>query len=137
MSRFETVQATLQAEIAKPYAYGSADCFFTGLAMIDALNGTDHVSDYRGRYKTLAGAQKALRADGHKSLVSFMEALLGIRIAPLQASIGDIGVIALPVEGKKRLAEHVGIHDGRGWWVKTEDGVRKFDSAQATAAYRT
>ena len=137
MSRFETVQATLQAEIAKPYAYGSADCFFTGLAMIDALNGTDHVSDYRGRYKTLAGAQKALRADGHKSLVTFFEVLGGPRIAPLQASIGDIGVIALPVEGKKRLAEHVGVHDGRGWWVKTEDGVRKFDSAQATSAYRT
>lgn len=137
MSRFETVQATLQAEFAKPYAYGSADCFFTGLAMIDALNSTDHVNDYTGRYKTLAGAQKALRADGHKTLVTFFEALGGPRIAPLQASIGDIGVIALPVEGKKRLAEHVGIHDGRQWWVKTEDGVRKFDSAQAVAAFRT
>lgn len=137
MSRFEIVQATLQCELSKPYAYGSADCFFTGLAVIDALNGTDHQATYKGRYKTLAGAQKALKAEGHKTLVSFFEALGGPRIAPLQAAIGDIGVVALPVPKRKRLAEHVGVHDGRRWIVKTEDGPRYFDSAQATAAFRT
>ncbi len=137
MSRFQVVSDTLKAELAKPYSYGSTDCFFTGLAMIDALNGTSLVATYQCRYKTLVGAQKALRAEGHKSLVSFFEAIGGPRIAPLQATFGDIGVIALPVEGKKRLAEHVGVHDGRQWVVKTETGTLTFDSAQALAAFRT
>lgn len=137
MSRFQIVADTLAAELAKPYAYGSTDCFFTGLATIDALKGTNFVVTYQGRYKTLAGAQRALRREGHKSLVSFFEALPIAQIAPLQASIGDVGVIALPVEGKKRLAEHVGVHNGRQWVVKTEEGTLNFDSAQALAAFRT
>jgi hypothetical protein len=33
MSRFEIVSDTLVEQLAKPYAYGSADCFFTGLAV--------------------------------------------------------------------------------------------------------
>lgn len=135
MSRFETVSLILDQEMAKAYAYGSADCYFTGLRAIDALTGTKHRETYKGRYKTLRGAQAALRKEGHKSLVSFFEALLP-RIAPLQAYIGDVGVIALPIEGSKRLAEHVGVHNGRQWVVKTETGPKVFDSAQAIAAFR-
>lgn len=137
MSRFQVVSDTLKAELAKPYSYGSTDCFFTGLRIVDAIRGTKHVNTYKNRYKTLVGAQKALRNDGHKTLTTFLEALSLSRIAPLQAIIGDIGVIALPVEGKNRLAEHVGVHDGRQWIVKTETGTLNFDSAQAQAAFRT
>jgi hypothetical protein len=135
MSRFETVCATLEAEMAKPYAYGIADCFFTGLAMIDALQGTDYQKTYAGRYTTLAGAQKALRQEGHKTLVTFFEGLLA-PCAPAQAYLGDICIIALPVPGKKRMAEHVGVHDGRRFIVKTDEGRKVFEYTDAIAAFR-
>lgn len=135
MSRFDAVCVTLEAELAKPYVYGTADCFFTGLAVIDALQGTNHTEAYSGRYTTLAGAQKALRTEGHKSLVTFFGGLLG-SCAPAQAYLGDIGIIALPVPKRKRLAEHVGVHDGRRFVVKTAEGKRSFEFAQAIAAFR-
>ena len=56
-------------------------------------------------------------------------------VSPLQARIGDIGVIALPLTNK-RDAEHVGVHTGRAWAVKTEDGLRTFDVIRAKAAFR-
>ncbi|PLU06715.1 DUF6950 family protein, partial [Sinorhizobium medicae] len=40
MNRFRIVEATLTRELAKPYAYGSADCFMLGCAVIDALTGS-------------------------------------------------------------------------------------------------
>ena len=137
MTRFEIVDMALQQEFAKPYRYGVSDCFFTGLAVIDAVRGTSHVKTYAGRYKTLRGAQTALRREGYETLVAFMAALLGRRIAPLLAHTGDIGIISLPIVGKPgRMAEHVGVHTGRQWVVKAEEGIRLFDSAQAVAAFR-
>jgi hypothetical protein len=103
--------------------------------LIDAVQGTDHVETYRGRYKSLAGAQKALRNEGHKTLVSFFEGLLG-PTAPAMAHLGDLGIVSLPIEGSKRMAEHVGIHDGRMFVVKTEEGVKRFPFTAAIAAFR-
>jgi hypothetical protein len=122
-------------QLAKPYAYGSADCFFTGLAVIDAVQGTDHRSTYADRYTTLIGAQRALRKEGHDSLVSFFATLVE-KIAPAMAHLGDLGIVSLPVEGSKRMAEHVGVHDGRMFVVKTEDGVKRFPFTAAIAAFR-
>lgn len=137
MTRFETASSVLERELAKPYAYGRSDCFLMGMAMVDALRGTDHRKAYAGRYKTLRGAHGVLKRSGHDTLAELMEALLGTRIAPLQAHIGDVGIIALQVEGSKRIAEHVGVHDGRQWVVKAEDGPMYFGSAHAAAAFRS
>lgn len=139
MSRFEIVSAILEREFAKPYGHvyseTSSDCFFTGLANIDAVRDTDLCRKYKGRYKTLIGAQRALKREGHTSLVSFFEAILE-PIAPLQAYIGDVTIVSLPVEGKERMAEHVGIHTGAKIWVKTEAGRQEFIPSEAIAAFR-
>jgi len=135
MNRFKIVSDTLATELAKPYAYGEADCFFTGLAVIDAIQGTDHVGTYTGRYKTLRGAQTALRKEGHKTLVTFFGGLLS-QIQPAMAHLGDLGIVSLPMEGSKRMAEHVGVHDGRQFVVKTEEGVKRFPFTAVVAAFR-
>ena len=136
MSRFDIVDATLKSELPKPYALGQSDCFLMGMAMVDAIKGTDHVSFYQGRYNSLTGAKRVLRGDGHKDLASLLQALDLGRIAPLQAIMGDIAVIGVEVKGKKPVANHVGVHNGRGWVVKADSGVLNFDSAQAMAAFR-
>lgn len=140
MNRFDLVVITMQREFSKPYGHvysdNASDCFFTGLAMVDAIQGTDLRKTYEGRYKTLAGAQRALKKEGHTTLVSFFDALLE-QIAPLQAHIGDLAIVSLPVEGTNRMAEHVGIHTGNRVRVKTEAGAVEFSPAQAIAAFRT
>ena len=108
MNRFLIVEATLSRELAKPYAYGSADCFFLGLAVADALEGAVHSSKYAGSYSSLTGAQRALRRRGHKSLVSFFGALFPA-CAPAAARFGDLVILRLS-DG----AEHVGAQQRAG-----------------------
>lgn len=139
MSRFNAVAATMVEEFNKPYGHvysdDASDCFFTGLAVVDAVRGTELRKTYKGRYKTLLAAQRALKKEGHDSLVSFFAGHLE-QIAPLQAYIGDLAVVSLPVEGKDRMAEHVGIHTGKSICVKTEAGKVEFAPDQAIAAFR-
>ncbi|MEM6381079.1 MAG: hypothetical protein AAF739_00260 [Pseudomonadota bacterium] len=135
MSRFETVSHVLQAEFEKPYAYGVSDCFLTGLTVADAVRGSKLVGDFQGRYSTLRGAHRVLRNEGHTSLVTLFQGMFE-PIAPARAAIGDLGIYALPVEGSKRAAEHVGVHDGRNFRIKGENGPITFAYTQALAAFR-
>ncbi|MDX3929232.1 MAG: hypothetical protein QHC90_25950 [Shinella sp.] len=121
MNRFRIVEATLARELATPYAYGTpekSDCFMTGCALVDALEGTDLVSKYRGTYNSLAGAQRALRRRGFKSLVDFWSAELGRHaVGGAMARFGDLVILRL-ADG----AEHVGVCLGARFVTKTENG---------------
>lgn len=128
-NRFQVVEATLRAELAKPYAYGRSDCFMLGIAMIDALTGSDLRSIYDGCYSTLSGAQRALRRRGHKTLVTFFAAHLE-PVAPATAQIGDVVVIRLS-DG-----EHVGICLGVRFVTKTEHGRSSHTLGDCIAAFR-
>lgn len=132
MNRFRIVEATLSEELEKPYAYGSADCFFLGCAMIDALTGSEHVKKYAGSYDSLLGAQKALRRRKHKSLVTFFSSLLGQEpVGAAQARMGDIAVLVLP-DG----AEHVAICVGLRFTTKTPEGRQDFGLPEVVAAFQ-
>lgn len=126
------VDETLRAELAKLYAYGSADCFLLGCQMADALDmGRGLVSTYGGSYKTLMGAQRALRKRGCKSLVDLFARHM-TPCAPAQAALGDL--VILDVGG----AEHVGVCLSSTRFVtKTEAGPAYFGLGSVKAAFRT
>lgn len=131
MNRFRIVEATLNAELAKPYAYGSADCFFMGCAMIDALTGAETAKKYLGSYKTLAGAQRALRKRKHKSLVTFFSAELEQNPkGGAEARQGDLVILRLD-DG----AEHVGICIGLRFVTKTPSGRQDYGLGEVVAAF--
>jgi hypothetical protein len=129
MTRFEIVAATLSAEMAKPYEYGIADCFFLGIAMIDALAGSEHRKTYSKDYRTILGAQKALRKRGHKSLVTFFETIAQ-PCAPAAARLGDIVILQLGSH------EHVGICLGSRFVTKTDQGQSYHSLSDCIAAFR-
>ncbi|OHV81604.1 DUF6950 family protein [Rhizobium sp. LCM 4573] len=132
MNRFRIVEAALTAELAKPYVYGEGDCFFLGCAVVDALEGTSLVSKYRGAYKTLGGANRALRKRGHKSLVSFWAAELGREpIAAAEAQLGDLVILRLS-DG----AEHVGVCLGLRFVTKADKGRQDYGLSDVIAAFR-
>ncbi len=133
MTRYEIMMPVLEAERSKPYVYGESDCFFLGCQMADAFDYTRRMTaTYWGSYKTLAGAQKALRKRGHKSLTTFFASHLE-QIAPAAAQIGDIVVIL--VDG----GEHVGICLGASgrFETKTASGPAYFRVTDCIAAFRT
>ncbi|MDX1053553.1 DUF6950 family protein [Sinorhizobium medicae] len=131
MNRFRIVEATLARELAKPYAYGSADCFMLGCAFVDALTGSSLAGTYRGAYRTLAGAQRALRRRGHTSLVSFFAAELGQQPkGGAEARLGDLVILSL-ADG----AEHVGVCLGARFVTKTERGRSDHRLADVIAAF--
>jgi hypothetical protein len=129
MTRFEIVEATLKAEMAKPYAFGIADCFFLGISMIDALSGSNYRKKFAKAYRTLPGAQRALRRKGHKSLVPLFETLVE-RCAPAEARLGDVVILQLGPH------EHVGICLGTRFVTKTENGQSYHTLTDCIAAFR-
>lgn len=130
MSRFRILERIIAAEFAKLYEPGKADCFFFGLATIDALAGTALVTKYAGSYKTLAGAHKALVKRGHGSIADLFATHLE-RIGPARAALGDIVVLRLP-DG----AEHVAVCVGAKFLTKTAAGKSFHDLAECVAAFR-
>lgn len=130
MNRFRVVEATLNAELAIPYAYCSADCFHLGCSMIDALTGSSLVRTYSGAYRTLAGAQRALRRRGHSSLVTLLAEHVD-RVPPAEARVGDI-VVLLLADG----AEHCGVCLGGRFVTKTEAGRSDHALSDCIAAFR-
>lgn len=134
MNRFRIVEATLNAELAKPYAYGTpeqSDCFMMGCALVDALEGTQIARKYAGAYKTLAGAQRALRKRGFKSLIEFWAAELGRpSVGAAEARFGDLVILRL-ADGD----EHVGVCLGTRFVTKTEKGREDHGLSDVVAAF--
>ncbi len=129
--RYAVVRALLEAELARPYEYGTADCFLLGCRMADALDPELGIARlYGGAYTTFLGAQRALRKRGFKSLESLFEAHLE-RCAPARAHPGDLAILGL-ADG-----DHVGVCDGNGFVTKTPSGPARFGYGHARAAFRT
>lgn len=87
---------------------------------------------YWRSYKTLAGAQRALRKRGHKSLKSFFAEHLET-VPPASAQVGDIVVILID------NGEHVGVCLGASgrFVTKTADGPSYHRVGECLAAFRT
>lgn len=130
-TRFEIAQPVIEAELAKPYQYGVADCFFFGCRVADAFDPSRKmVETYSGSYRTLMGAQKALRKRGYKSLAHLFAEHLRL-CAASEAQFGDIAILQL-ADG-----EHVGLCVGASFITKTERGRSLHDLSAVKAAFRT
>lgn len=131
MSRFDTVSQAIEAELAKPYKYGVADCFMMGCAIIDSIKGTDFSKKYFRRYTTLSGAQKALHKEGCRNLVGFFRDVISLTQVPAgRCVIGDIGILDLGG------IEHVAVFTGNGFLTKTERGAGRFGIEVCKAAFK-
>ena len=89
------LRAFLAAQAEAPFAYGSADCGAFAGGAIEAMTGENPHAKVAGRYKTMAGALRALRRLGHKDHVAYTASLL-TEIDPLYAAFGDIAVVNSP-----------------------------------------
>ena len=128
--RFAIVAGIIAQEMAKPYVPGKSDCFFFGIRMADALDPALALeASYAGAYRTLAGAQRALRRRGFTSLVALFATHLEGCGAAL-ARPGDLGVILL-ADG-----EHVGVCVGEKFVTKTDRGQSFHEVGKIIAAFR-
>lgn len=120
--------AVIEEEMAKPYDYATSDCFKAACAVVDVLTGSSFRRDFGGRYRTLLGAQKALRKQGHTHLASFWAQHLP-QIEPARAQFGDIAVLSF--DGQDHAAVCVGM-----FWCRTPLGDRQFPLSAVQAAFR-
>lgn len=130
MTRFEIVSRVIEEEMAKPYEFGSADCFLLGCRVADALDPSRGMTaTYSGRYKTQKQAQRLLLKLGHRSLVGLLETHLE-PCGPALARMGDIVVVDR--DGEEHITicststRFIGkIETGRTWfWL--DDAVKAF-----------
>jgi hypothetical protein len=134
MNRFRIVESTLTGELAKPYDYGTperSDCFMMGCALVDALESMALSEKYRDAYRTLAGAQRALRRRGFRSLTDFWTVELARPpAAAAEARFGDLVILRL-ADG----AEHVGVCLGTRFVTKTAHGRADHSLADVVATF--
>lgn len=116
--------AYVSATERDPHAYGVHDCALDAADAVRAMTGIDYAAEFRGRYRSAAGAVRALRDRGRGSLEATLDAkfqpvAIGFaRRGDLALHEGAIGIVMGPfalflVEG---AAERVRVP--RGLWEK-------------------
>ena len=122
------LRSYLAAQAGAPFAYGSADCGAFAGGAIEAMTGENPHAALAGKYKTMAGALRALKRLGHEDHIAYAASVLN-EIDPLYAQFGDVAVVDSP-EGPALgvvIGAHIEIrtHEGRGV-VPLTDAVRAF-----------
>jgi hypothetical protein len=79
---------------------GLMDCALFGAGGVEALTGFDPAADLRGKYRSIEGGYRALKAQGFASHTDFAASLLE-PIHPAFAQAGDLAV--LPGDGGDAL----------------------------------
>lgn len=88
------------------------------------------VKRYSRKYRTLFGAQKALRKQGFSSLTELFETHLQ-KIGPASAQYGDLVILSYD------NAEHVGICVGEKFLTRDENGSVFRSLEDVVSAFRT
>lgn len=73
-----------------PFAYGVSDCALFSAGAVLAMTGVDLAAEWRGRYKTMRGGLRVLRASGHANHVALAAATFPATDLPTG---GDLAVI--------------------------------------------
>ena len=109
--------------IDRPWQRGNSDCFAAAADQLRGWFDIDPMERYRGRYRTLTGYLRIIRADGYKDA---MEAFCGELERRGWQSIQDgfddrdVGLIR-HYDGPRITASPAIFHDG-GWNIKTKQG---------------
>ena len=79
-----------------PFRLGKYDCGALAGGAIEAMTGENPHAKVAGKYKTMAGALRALKRLGHEDHVAYAASVLEELKNPLEATFGDIAVVDSP-----------------------------------------
>ncbi|RZI91204.1 MAG: hypothetical protein EOP15_01890 [Pseudomonas sp.] len=107
----------IKAALERPFSWGEFDCCIFAADCAVAVCGVDPAERYRGKYKTEAGAKRALKKT-HGSLDAAWDACF-VRVAPSFIQRGDVAVYEAP--GGRSMA----VYWANEFWATTELGVTR------------
>jgi len=107
----------IKAALERPFSWGEFDCCIFAADCAVAVCGVDPAERYRGKYKTEAGAKRALKKT-HGSLDAAWDACF-TRVAPSFIQRGDVAVYEAP--GGRSMA----VYWANEFWATTELGVTR------------
>ena len=111
-----------------PFAWGENDCCMWPADAVQAMKGIDVAEDVRGTYESARGATRVLvRLGGLPAAL----ARTGTPIAPLCATVGDIGLVTAGGE-----MEVGGVCMGDHWLVVAKNGLGQVPLSAALQAWR-
>ncbi|QPC87422.1 hypothetical protein GA830_12215 [Mesorhizobium sp. NBSH29] len=117
---------------AQPFAWGTFDCALFAAGAVNVMTGADIGADHRGKYKTLAGGLKRLKAAGFANHADYAASLFE-EIHPSHAQVGDIAAIKATDAGLYAL----GVVQGpRILFVRQEGGLGSVDLLTAERAFK-
>jgi len=121
--------ATAHVSIAPEW--GVSDCLMTAADAIEAVIGENPLAEFRGKYKTEAGAARKMRANGCENVKDVFETYLQLEpVNRLVARRGDVGVMVIN-------GEYVaGFICGTGFAVKQPNGLAFYPVTEIEQAYK-
>lgn len=124
------LQVEIEAHRREAFSWGARDCAL-GLAagVVEAMTGTDLRDGWRGKYRTAAGALRALRAAGYDGLGDAAAGVLP-EVHPAFARDGDLALIE---EGEIGA---LAVFNGGTLIVLTLDGLGVRERSAATRAFK-
>ena len=110
-----------------PFAWGSHDCCLWAADAVLAITGVDLAAAYRGTYACAAGAARLLQRLGGLAALGQQ---VGPAIAPLQATVGDVGLV------QRSDRQMLAVCCGAGWLVPGTAGLVLLQLDEALQAWR-
>lgn len=89
------LRAHLAARADEAFSLGQLDCGAFAGGAVEAMTGENPHAAVAGKYKTMAGALRALRRLGHADHVAYAASVL-TEIEPPYATFGDIAAVPTP-----------------------------------------
>jgi hypothetical protein len=123
---------TIEAHRRLPFAWDTGtDCAMFPADCVLAMTGEDLAAAFRGRYRTAAGAFRALKKAGHDDLASLVGSFLE-EIPVMKASAGDIAALNTDDE----FGCSLGVVVGETVAVRTPKGIGALHLNQMHRAFR-
>lgn len=115
------------------FLWGQHDCALFSAGAVEVMTGVDIGSEYRGKYKTLAGGLKLLKRKGFDNHAQLAASLFE-EIPVAMASVGDIAAIEVETGGVYAL----GVVQGPRIYVvrPDESGLGTVDLLTAARAFK-
>lgn len=111
--------------------WGASDCLMTVADAMLVVVGPTPLEQFRGRYKTEAGAARKMRQNGCANVKDAFEKFLGLEpVNRLSARRGDVGVMLINGEYA------AGFVCGSGFAVKQPHGLTFFPVTEIDQAYK-
>jgi len=120
------ILATALDVMARPWAWGRADCCTAACDVFERLHGVDPMMPLRGRYASARTARRIiLRWGGFEAMAEGLALRAGL--APGEGAAGEIGVTDDAGDGEPALVIGVG---GGVWLGKTETGMQRVEGVR-------